>query len=217
LTARADATIMKSGPSRSSSVHADDAQLIASFLDGDAATAGLVETWVKTATRHYRGSLGEDWHDAVQETLLRMTDLLRSKKFEGRSRLRTYVWRVAHHVCIDRSRARARRRLRPLDELGLSASGSGVLESMVRDERVALGLRVLVELTEDCRRLFQMVGEGMSYGEIGERLGLRPGTLRVRALRCRKRALEIRDRLLAGEVTVAESNIGKRKAARVDQ
>jgi DNA-directed RNA polymerase specialized sigma24 family protein len=49
-----------------------------------------------------------------------------------------------------------------------------------------------------------MIHRGLGYAEMGEQLGVAPGTLRVRVLRCRDRALAERERLAsAGGVTPA--------------
>ena len=41
-----------------------------------------------------------------------------------------------------------------------------------------------------------MILDGLSYQEMSERLSTAEGTLRVRVLRCRKKAVEARDRLI---------------------
>src|SRR5215212_1257287 len=50
-----------------------------------------------------------DAEDLVQETFIRA--LAASDKFEGRSALRTWLFRIATHACIDELRRRKRRRL----------------------------------------------------------------------------------------------------------
>ena len=43
-----------------------------------------------------------------------------------------------------------------------------------------------------------MIHRGLSYEAMGQRLGVAAGTLRVRVLRCREKALALRDLLAAG-------------------
>ena len=63
-------------------------------------------------------------------------------------------------------------------------------------DRIALisdvhgNLTALEAVPPDCRALWDSILKGMSYKEIGESMGLSEGTLRVRAHRCRKRAVE---------------------------
>ena len=41
--------------------------------------------------------------------------------------------------------------------------------------------------------------DGLSYREMGEELAVKEGALRVRVLRCRKKAIEVREELLGQE------------------
>src|SRR6476646_10236865 len=54
-----------------------------------------------------------DADDAVQETMIRTWKSLH--KFDGRSSLRTWLYRIATNVCLDELAARSRRAL-PIDE-----------------------------------------------------------------------------------------------------
>jgi DNA-directed RNA polymerase specialized sigma24 family protein len=45
----------------------------------------------------------------------------------------------------------------------------------------------------ECQKLWRMIVAGMSYRQMSERLEVSEGTLRVRVLRCRKRAMARRD------------------------
>jgi DNA-directed RNA polymerase specialized sigma24 family protein len=53
------------------------------------------------------------------------------------------------------------------------------------------------ETSDECRRLWLMILDGMSYQQMSQRLGASEGALRVKVLRCRKRAIAVRDRLLS--------------------
>lgn len=62
----------------------------------------------------YFGSYAEA-EDAVQETMLRAWQ--QAERFEGRSSLRTWLYRIATHICLDMRRAPQRRAL-PVDVRG---------------------------------------------------------------------------------------------------
>jgi RNA polymerase sigma-70 factor, ECF subfamily len=72
------------------------------------------ETHRRELTAHcYRmlGS-GSEAEDAVQETMLRAWQA--AERFEGRASVRTWLYRIATHVCIDMGRS-PQRRARPID------------------------------------------------------------------------------------------------------
>ena len=54
-------------------------------------------------------------------------------------------------------------------------------------------------MSEECWRLWAMILEGLSYREMSDRVQVSKGALQVRVLRCRKRAMELREELLAAE------------------
>ncbi|MCU1498769.1 MAG: polymerase, sigma-24 subunit, subfamily [Acidimicrobiales bacterium] len=70
---------------------------------------------------------GAEAEDAVQETMIRAWRNIDS--FEGRSALRSWLYRIAHNVCLDQLRGR-QRRARPMD-LGPSAPADSALGSML--------------------------------------------------------------------------------------
>jgi RNA polymerase sigma factor (sigma-70 family) len=59
-------------------------------------------------------------------------------------------------------------------------------------------LRVLEQVPQDCREMWRMIFAGLSYREMSLRLSVAEGTLRVRVLRCRERAVAARRELLGG-------------------
>ncbi|WRH26430.1 sigma-70 family RNA polymerase sigma factor [Arthrobacter sp. JZ12] len=67
---------------------------------------------------------GAEAEDAVQETLLKAWD--RRADFNGRSSLRTWLYRIAHNVCIDMLRS-PQRRARPMDLGGATPTSAAVL------------------------------------------------------------------------------------------
>ncbi len=74
---------------------------------------------------------GSEAEDAVQETFIRAWRKIDS--FEGRSSLRSWLYRIAHNVCLDMLRS-VQRRARPL-ELGPSGSADGDI-GPTRDEEM---------------------------------------------------------------------------------
>ena len=79
--------------------------------------AGELEAYRQELTGYCYRMLGApgDAEDAVQETLVRAWRA--ADRFEGRSSLRTWLYRIATNVCLDELRGR-QRRIRPMDLAG---------------------------------------------------------------------------------------------------
>lgn len=179
-------------------MRAEDAVLVERYLSGEEEAVTTLEGWIHRAAQPYRRRLSEVWDDVLQDVRLEITRLLRKQSFRGESALKTYLWRVVSHTCLDRIRARTRWRWAEIDgmeeweaESLLADDGGGHLEPESKD----LLLRVLEQMSEDCRRLWSMILAGLSYREMSRRTHVAEGALRVRVLRCRKRALDLREEL----------------------
>ncbi len=168
----------------------DDEQLIAGFLRGERAAIEQIEDWLKQAASRYRQTLAMPWEDVQQELLLEVTGLLQRGAFRGDSRLRTYLWRVANCVCLNLLRDQARERPGEPDAAAdrLRAPGSSPLERVLKNESVS-DLTRLMEAMPECRKLWVMILGGKSYREMSRELGVSTGSLRVKVLRCRRKAL----------------------------
>jgi RNA polymerase sigma-70 factor (ECF subfamily) len=175
----------------------DDRDLIAAYLRGEAEAVAAMEVLLLRAARSYRRRLDHCWEDLLQDLQLEIYRLLHAGHFHGESALATYLWRVVSHTCLDRIRSQGRRRETDLEEEGLGDL-SALVSSQRRQWNDSLDLvqRVLTEVPGECRRLWQMILAGHSYREMSTALEIAEGTLRVRVLRCRKKALAARDRLL---------------------
>jgi len=174
----------------------DDRRLIAQLLAGDDAAIVAVRGWVVVAIGRYRGRLAGDAEDLEQEVLLDLMESLADGRFRRQSRLATYVHSYARFKCIDRLRALGRRDMVELDDEAFTAEGPSPLDELTQREGVELAQRVVAALPGDCRRLWEMIADGLSYREMSAATGLAEGTLRVRVHRCRQQALAIRAQLL---------------------
>ena len=177
-----------------------DAAIIDRFLAGEPAAVAEVDGWLGRAASSYRRRLGEQFDDVLQDVRLEVTRLLQQGRFRGDSSLKTYLWRVTAHTCLDRLRSGSRWSFVEYDgESALAADPAATSARLPRPWNADrdLLLRVLARMDEECRRLWSMLVEGLSYREMSEDTGVSEGALRVRVLRCRRRAQEVRDDLLA--------------------
>lgn len=175
----------------------DDQEVVRRFLRGDAEAVGIVDGWITRAAWPYQRRLASRWDDVLQEVRLEVTRLLGQGKFRGESALRTYLWRVVNHTCLDQIRALGKWRWADLEDVDREDGPAGAVQvSAFRHEERDLLMRVLERVSQDCRELWRMILAGLSYREMSRRVGVAEGTLRVRVLRCRERATSLRAELL---------------------
>jgi RNA polymerase sigma-70 factor (ECF subfamily) len=124
----------------------------------------------------------DDALDATQEALLSIARKIHL--FDGRARFTTWCYRVATNAALDEARRRSRRptpsdvlaepvaddATRPDAQIADRLDVDAALAQLSPDYRAAVALRDLV---------------GMDYAEIGEVLGIPPGTVRSRIARGR--------------------------------
>ncbi|MBW8878063.1 MAG: sigma-70 family RNA polymerase sigma factor [Acidobacteria bacterium] len=177
----------------------DDREMVARFLRGETEAVGTVDGWISRAAWPYQRRLADRWDDVLQDVRLEVTRLLGQGKFRGESSLRTYLWRVVSHTCLDQLRAQSKWKWADLDTLdqGEGPAAAFHVPTSNREDRDLL-LRVLERVSQDCREMWRMILAGLSYKEMSVRLNVAEGTLRVRVLRCREKAAALRRDLLDG-------------------
>lgn len=181
-----------------------DTDLLTAVRAGD--PAALAALFDAHADRVYRLALGllrdpAEAEDVVQETFLKA--MTRLDQFEGRSRLDTWLYRVAYNASLDRLR---RRPTDPLPEDDGDDAPALMPQSLVEwsltpenrlldgEARAALDAAIQT-LPEKLRAVFLLRDiEGLSGEETAEALGLQVGAVKVRLHRAR---LALRERLAA--------------------
>ncbi len=178
--------------------HESERNLLRSYLTGELVAVAAVDRWIVAAARPFQRKLVREWDDLLQDARLEVYRALERGEFRGEAQLRTYVWRVVSHSCLDCLRRAARWQWTLFDETGEEgvANSARVRRSEDPVETGELVARVLEQVPEDCRNLWRMIVAGLSYHEMSRETRVSEGALRVRVLRCRKRALEVRAHLL---------------------
>ena len=172
----------------------DDREMVSRYLRGEKEAVEAVDGWISRAAWPYKRRLADRWDDVLQEVRLEVTRLLGSGKFRGESSLRTYLWRVVSHTCLDQIRAQSKWKWTNLDGIEEPIAIDPPISA--RQEDRDLLLRVLNRVPQDCMELWRMIVAGLSYREMSLRTQVAEGTLRVRVLRCREKAVAARSDLL---------------------
>jgi RNA polymerase sigma-70 factor (ECF subfamily) len=137
----------------------------------------------------------EDAEDMAQEAFLKAYSSLDS--FRGDSKFSVWLYRIVSNVCLDFLRKQKKRQSFSLsmeDDDGeegelelpdLRRLPEDELEKKLTRDAVQRGL---AQLPEDARQILLLREiQGLSYEEIGEALGLEPGTVKSRIFRARKK------------------------------
>ncbi len=174
-----------------------EAELIRQAQRGDTeAFAALVALHERFVYNLALRSLGnpDDAADAAQDTFLRAWTGLPG--FRGGSQFRTWLYRIALNLCINRS-PRLRRDLDALthDELPDLPSGENVASKIEQRELDALVHREVERLPQNYRLLVSLrYQHDLSYEEIASLLTLPLGTVKTGLHRAKER---LRERLTA--------------------
>lgn len=133
----------------------------------------------------------EDRNDILQETLIRLHKSLSAYRFEAP--LTTYMFRIARHAALDLERGRGRSKERERKAATDMAEESTNPENLAIEQARAAELKSLFyRLKESDRQLLLLrEREKMSMEEIAEILAIRPGTVKSRLSRARKRARKL--------------------------
>ena len=174
-------------------------ELVASCRTGDpeafARLVRLHEGMVVNLAARLLGE-AEEARDVAQEVFLQVYKRLGA--FEGRSSLKTWIYRIAVNQCHNRRRFwRRRRRDRetPLDEGVLTATGvpnarpagSSPYDETLRRERACRVQAALLELRFEHRSVLVLREvEGLSCEEVAVALGVPEGTVKSRLSRARE-------------------------------
>ena len=142
----------------------------------------------------------EEALDITQEVFIRAYQAF--ARFDGRSSLRTWLFKIAYHLCVDRARREDRAVAEaPLEADAESADSWQVAdrrwnpETIVLDDELrAVVERAIEELSDKLRSVLLLHDrEDMAYGEIAAALELPVGTVKSRLFLARA---QIQDRVM---------------------
>jgi RNA polymerase sigma-70 factor (ECF subfamily) len=194
----------------SSSIRPEEAELVARLQAGDDAA-------FETLVRQYGGRLlavarqivgnETDAHDALQDGLI--TALRAIDRFEGRSKLSTWLHRVVVNASLMRLRSRRRIRETSLDELlpkfladghqaAPTPSWSDSALAMIEQEEMRAAVRAAIDrLPDDYRSVLVLRDlQELDTATVAEMLAITPANVKVRLHRARQALKTLLERLL---------------------
>ena len=200
------------GVTEASSQPADEVELVARLQSGEAAA---FETLVRdygprmlAVARRFLGN-DEDAQDALQEALLSVYRGI--QRFEGQSRLATWLHRIASNAALMRLRGRRRGEETSIDDLlptfqddghqtTASAAWSRPVEDLVQKQETAdLVRRSIDRLPENYRAILLLRDiEERSTEETAELLGMTSGAVKTRLHRARQALRTLLDSHMRG-------------------
>ena len=137
-----------------------------------------------------------DWgaaEDVTQEALRRTLEALRAGKVENTAALYAFLSQTTLNICLERSRS-AGRENRALRRFAASprAAAADPLSDLITEERRAEVRQALERLDEEDREVLRLTySEALRSAEIGRRLNLTEGNVRVRRHRALKRLADL--------------------------
>ena len=126
----------------------------------------------------------DEVNDLFQEVLIRLWQGY--EKFEGRSNMRTWVYKVSLNTCISIDRKKKSRPTQPLLE------GVDIFDESKEDNRQLEMLhKRITQLPPFDRAIILLWLENMSYDEIGAIVGISPKNVSVRLYRIKEKLKEM--------------------------
>jgi RNA polymerase sigma factor (sigma-70 family) len=144
----------------------EDDAIVVGYLRGDPSAVASIDGWIAAAAAPFRRRLGADWPDLQQDARIEILRLLRASSWRGEARLRTYVWRVVGHSCLDALRRQRRRPAGEPEEEGASlvSPAPSPLEGLLAQDAGRILLTALRTLPEECREIWTRILRGSSWG-----------------------------------------------------
>ncbi len=160
--------------------------------DDPEAFAELVQRWQKPIQNLCTRMVGDSHRgeDLTQETFARL--FAKRKSYEARSKLSTFLWRIALNICYDELRRLRRRGETPLEAaasggdddlptIDIEADGPGPHDDLVGQERAAAVRDALQRIGEPYRAVLVLRHyEGLKFREIADVLEIPEGTVKSR-------------------------------------
>jgi RNA polymerase sigma-70 factor (ECF subfamily) len=130
--------------------------------------------------------------DVYSDTILSAIEKITNGLFQGRSSLKTWIYRIFHNKCVDQIRKLTTNknkihRTTPVSDglLHLSDSAKSVVQQLIERSDMELLRARLNELGDNCRKLLMQFADGYSDREIAVSMDYKtPEVVKTSRLRC---------------------------------
>lgn len=134
----------------------------------------------------------EDAFNAYSDTILQAIENVSADRFEKRSSLKTYLYRIFNNKCVDLIRKKTTNKnsvhqTAPVSDMltMISDPAKTIIQQLVEKNDIALLKAKLTEIGENCKQLLSMFAEGYNDKEIAVTMEYKsPDVVKTSRLRC---------------------------------
>jgi len=134
----------------------------------------------------------EDAFNAYSDTIIQVIENVSADRFEKRSSLKTYLYRIFNNKCVDLIRKKTTNKssvhqTAPISDMltMISDPAKTIIQQLVEKNDVALLKQKLTEIGDICKQLLTMFAEGYNDKEIAVAMEYKsPDVVKTSRLRC---------------------------------
>jgi len=134
----------------------------------------------------------EDAFNAYSDTIIQVIENVSADRFEKRSSLKTYLYRIFNNKCVDLIRKKTTNKssvhqTAPISDMltMISDPAKTIIQQLVEKNDVALLKQKLTEIGDICKQLLTMFAEGHNDKEIAVAMEYKsPDVVKTSRLRC---------------------------------
>ena len=134
----------------------------------------------------------EDAFNAYSDTIIQVIENVSADRFEKRSSLKTYLYRIFNNKCVDLIRKKTTNKssvhqTAPISDMltMISDPAKTIIQQLVEKNDVALLKQKLTEIGDTCKQLLSMFAEGYNDKEIAVTMEYKsPDVVKTSRLRC---------------------------------
>lgn len=154
--------------------------------------------FIKDATFKHK-ILEDEAASLYTDTILAFIENVKSKRFEGKSSLKTYLYQIFSNKCVDFIRKSATNKMsvhetQPIQDwvLGMPDDAKNILQKLISDHEVIVLKDKIKLLGDKCQQMLMAWGEGYADSKIAEELGYQTSNVaKVSRLRCLDKLKEL--------------------------